>query len=46
MVVLLSDGWDRGDPTLLAAEMARLRRCAHRLVWLNPLKAHAATTSR
>lgn len=41
VVVLLSDGWDRGDPHELAAETARLRRCAHRLVWLNPLKAHA-----
>jgi uncharacterized protein len=40
IVVLLSDGWDRGDPEQLAAEMARLQRCAHRLVWLNPLKAH------
>ena len=36
---LLSDGWDRGDPDELAAEMARLRRSAHRLVWLNPLAA-------
>jgi uncharacterized protein with von Willebrand factor type A (vWA) domain len=40
IVVLLSDGWDRGDPEELAGEMARLRRCAHQLVWLNPLKAH------
>ncbi len=39
VVVLLSDGWDRGEPDLLAAEMARLRRCAHRTIWLNPLKA-------
>jgi uncharacterized protein with von Willebrand factor type A (vWA) domain len=39
IVVLLSDGWDRGDPQQLAAEMARLERCAHRLIWLNPLKA-------
>jgi uncharacterized protein with von Willebrand factor type A (vWA) domain len=39
-VVVLSDGWDRGDPDELAAEMARLRHCAQRLVWLNPLKAH------
>jgi uncharacterized protein len=39
IVVLLSDGWDRGDPGQLAAEMARLERCAHRLIWLNPLKA-------
>jgi uncharacterized protein with von Willebrand factor type A (vWA) domain len=39
VVVLLSDGWDRGDPDLLAGEMARLHRTAHRLVWLNPLAA-------
>ena len=39
LVVILSDGWDRGDPELLEAEMARLRRTAHRLVWLNPLAA-------
>ena len=40
VVVILSDGWDRGDPGELALEMARLRRSAHRLVWLNPLAAH------
>jgi hypothetical protein len=40
IVVLLSDGWDRGDPEQLTAEMARLARCAHSLIWLNPLKAH------
>jgi uncharacterized protein with von Willebrand factor type A (vWA) domain len=40
VAVILSDGWDRGDPELLAAEMARLRRCTHRTIWLNPLKAH------
>jgi uncharacterized protein with von Willebrand factor type A (vWA) domain len=40
VVVVLSDGWDRGDPELLAAEMARLRRCAHRVLWLNPLAGH------
>jgi uncharacterized protein len=39
VVVILSDGWDRGDPDILADEMARLRRSAHRVVWLNPLKA-------
>lgn len=38
-VVILSDGWDRGDPAELAEQMARLRRVAHRLVWVNPLKA-------
>jgi uncharacterized protein len=40
VVVILSDGWDRGDPEELALEMARLRRSAHGLVWLNPLAAH------
>jgi uncharacterized protein with von Willebrand factor type A (vWA) domain len=39
VIVVLSDGWDRGDPGVLAAEMARLRRCAHRVLWLNPLAA-------
>jgi uncharacterized protein with von Willebrand factor type A (vWA) domain len=39
VIVVLSDGWDRGDPALLASEMARLRRSAHRMIWLNPLKA-------
>ncbi len=40
VVVILSDGWDRGEPEQLHTEMARLRRAAHRLVWLNPLAAH------
>jgi uncharacterized protein len=40
VVVILSDGWDRGDPEVLGVEIARLRRSAHRLVWLNPLAAH------
>ena len=39
LVVVLSDGWDRGDPEELAAEMGRLARCSHRVVWLNPLAA-------
>ena len=39
IVVILSDGWDRGDPDLLGGEMARLARVAHRIVWVNPLKA-------
>ena len=38
VVVVLSDGWDRGDPALLADEMQRLGRVAHRTVWVNPLK--------
>jgi uncharacterized protein with von Willebrand factor type A (vWA) domain len=40
VVVVLSDGWDRGEPEQLDVEMARLRRAAYRLVWLNPLAAH------
>ncbi|MDX3097791.1 VWA domain-containing protein [Streptomyces sp. ME01-24h] len=39
VVVLLSDGWERGDPALLAAQMRRLARLAHRVVWANPRKA-------
>jgi uncharacterized protein with von Willebrand factor type A (vWA) domain len=39
VVVILSDGWDRGDSAQLAGEMGRLRRSSHRLVWLNPLAA-------
>jgi uncharacterized protein with von Willebrand factor type A (vWA) domain len=38
-VVILSDGWDRGDPVLLGEEMKRLQRVCRRLVWVNPLKA-------
>jgi uncharacterized protein with von Willebrand factor type A (vWA) domain len=38
VVVLCSDGLERGDPELLKAQMARLRRLAHRVVWVNPLK--------
>jgi uncharacterized protein with von Willebrand factor type A (vWA) domain len=37
VVLLVSDGWDRGDPMELRDEMARLKRSCHRLVWLNPL---------
>jgi hypothetical protein len=39
VTVVFSDGWDRGDPAELGAEMARLHRLAYRLVWVNPLKA-------
>ncbi len=38
IVVVLSDGWDRGDPELLAEQMRRLQRITHNLVWVNPLK--------
>lgn len=37
VVLLISDGWDRGDADLLQREVARLQRSCHRLVWLNPL---------
>jgi len=36
VVVIFSDGWERGDTTLLGAQLAQLRRLAHRLVWVNP----------
>ncbi len=39
VVVILSDGWDRGDVAQLGEQMARLRRVAHRIVWVNPLKS-------
>jgi uncharacterized protein with von Willebrand factor type A (vWA) domain len=38
IVVILSDGWDRGDPAVLDEQMARLHRVAHKVVWVNPLK--------
>jgi uncharacterized protein len=37
VVLIVSDGWDRGDPDELARELARVRRSCRRLVWLNPL---------
>jgi len=37
VVLLISDGWDRGDPVELGEQIARLQRSCHRLVWLNPL---------
>jgi uncharacterized protein with von Willebrand factor type A (vWA) domain len=37
IVIVVSDGWDRGDPGLVASETARLQRNCHRLIWLNPL---------
>jgi uncharacterized protein with von Willebrand factor type A (vWA) domain len=37
VVLLISDGWDRGDPQLLRDQVARLQRNCHRLIWLNPL---------
>lgn len=36
VIVILSDGWERGDPALVGREMERLARLAHRIVWVNP----------
>ncbi|HMG52150.1 MAG TPA: VWA domain-containing protein [Kofleriaceae bacterium] len=41
VVLIISDGWDTGDPARLAAEMRRLAHRAHRVVWLNPLLGRA-----
>ena len=45
VVVILSDGWERGDPALVGREMERLRRLAYRIVWVNPRveRARAST---
>ncbi|HLI50449.1 MAG TPA: VWA domain-containing protein, partial [Thermomicrobiaceae bacterium] len=37
VVLIISDGWDRGDPDVLQREIARLQRSSYRLIWLNPL---------
>lgn len=37
VVIIVSDGWDRGDPSQLAAELTHLKRSCYRLIWLNPL---------
>lgn len=42
VVLIISDGWDRGEPELLRREMARLQRTCHRLIWLNPLLGSAS----
>lgn len=41
VVLIISDGWDRGDPAVLKKEMDRLHRSCHRLIWLNPLLGSA-----
>jgi uncharacterized protein with von Willebrand factor type A (vWA) domain len=41
VVLIVSDGWDRGDPALLDRELARVRRSCARLIWLNPLLGSA-----
>ena len=42
VVLIVSDGWDRGDPELLGRELARLRRRCSRVIWLNPLLGSAS----
>ncbi|WP_234356397.1 VWA domain-containing protein [Blastococcus sp. Marseille-P5729] len=40
IVVIFSDGWERGDPELLGEQMRRLHRLAHKVIWANPHKGH------
>ncbi|NHZ70224.1 MAG: VWA domain-containing protein, partial [Proteobacteria bacterium] len=44
IVLIISDGWDTGEPAQLALQMQRLGRSAHRVVWLNPLAGHDGFT--
>ena len=46
VVVILSDGWERGDPALVGREMERLSRLAHRIVWVNPRVSASAFSVR
>jgi uncharacterized protein with von Willebrand factor type A (vWA) domain len=46
VIVILSDGWERGEPELVAREMQRLRRLAYRIVWVNPRAAAAGFAPR
>jgi uncharacterized protein with von Willebrand factor type A (vWA) domain len=46
VVVILSDGWERGDPSLVAREMERLGRLAYRVVWVNPRAAATGFSPR
>jgi hypothetical protein len=46
VVVILSDGWERGDPTLVGREMERLARLAYRIVWVNPRAAASGFSPR
>lgn len=46
IVIIVSDGWDRGDPTIVAQEMDLLARRSYRLIWLNPLAATAGYEPR
>jgi uncharacterized protein with von Willebrand factor type A (vWA) domain len=46
VIVILSDGWERGEPELVGREMARLARLAYRIVWVNPRVAAAGFSPR
>ena len=46
VVVILSDGWERGDPAVVGREMQRLGRLAHRIVWVNPRLSASAFSVR
>jgi uncharacterized protein with von Willebrand factor type A (vWA) domain len=46
VVVILSDGWERGDPALVGVQMERLARLAHRIVWVNPRVSARAFSAR
>src|SRR5919107_2269911 len=46
VIVIISDGWERGDPALVGREMARLARLAHRIVWVNPRVSAGAFSVR
>ena len=46
VVVILSDGWERGDPALVGREMERLSRLAHRIMWVNPRVAASGFSPR
>ncbi len=46
VMVILSDGWERGDPSLVGREMARLARLAYRIVWVNPRAAASGFAPR
>jgi uncharacterized protein with von Willebrand factor type A (vWA) domain len=46
VVVVVSDGWETGDPAVLGEQMARLARLAHRVVWVNPRAAAASYEPR
>lgn len=43
-MLIISDGWDTGEPALLAAEMRRPSRSVHRIIWLNTLAGHKGLT--